>query len=174
MRSMSRPKLRPNTAPRSGHAFRRPRLVASALAALAAGVTLGGADALAQSSCQADFERLSATRNARIAAVNELQRKGKGKIDPIAACPRLNALVAAENAMVGYMLKNQKWCGIGDDIISQARSGAARTKQVAGQACGVAAKVAKMKAEAMRQARQRAEGGGLGQPARPSLPAGPL
>lgn len=190
MRPTSRPTMRPIASPLSDRPS--PARAASArvltvramsarasrsalLGALAlAGVALGAASAQAQSSCQTDFERLSATRNARIAAVNALQKKGKGKIDPVAACPRLNALVAAENAMVGYMVKNQKWCSISDDIVAQARSGAARTKQVAGQACGIAAKVAKMKAEAMRQARQRAEGGTLAQPARPSLPAGPL
>lgn len=146
-------------------------LCASTFGALAASAAFTGA--AAQSSCQSDFEKLSATRNARIAAVNALQKKGKGKLDPIAACPRMNALAAAEQAMVDYMTKNQKWCGIPEDVVNQARQGATQTRKVAGQACSIASKVKQMQAQAMRQARERAENGG-GPPAKPALPTGPL
>jgi len=152
----------------------------SALLAALAFVAFGAAsagEAAAQSSCQTDFEKLSATRNARIAAVNALQKKGKGKLDPIAACPRLNALAASEQAMIDYMVKNQKWCSIPEDVVNQARTGSARTRQIAGQACGIASKVRVMQAQALKQAkiaRQRAAEGGGGAPMKPSLPAGPL
>ena len=145
----------------------------SAFAVLA----LGTGEAAAQSSCQTDFEKLTATRNARIGAVNALQKKGKGKLDPIAACPRLNALVAAEQAMIAYMVKNQKWCSIPEEVIAQAREGSGKTRGVAGQACGIAAKVRKMQAQqlqAMKRARAAQAAGGGGAPMKPALPAGPL
>lgn len=158
--------MRPTMATRSRSVF---------LAALAVGAfsLAAASEAAAQSSCEADFQKLATTRNARIAAVNALQKKGKGKLDPIAACPRLNALVAAEQTMIAYLEKNQKWCSIPDEVIGQARTGSARTRQIAGQACGIAAKVRVMQAQAARQARQRAAEGGGG-PQRPSLPTGPL
>ena len=156
--------MRPTTASRPRSAL----LAALAFAALAATAT----GAAAQSSCQTDFEKLSATRNDRIAAVNALQKKGKGKLDPIAACPRLNALVAAEQAMLSFMVTNQKWCSIPEEVVAQAREGSAKTRQIAGQACSVAAKVKQMQAHAQRQAREQAAGGGA--PRKPSLPAGPL
>ena len=161
--------MRP-TASRSRSAL----LAAMALAAFAA---VGLGEAAAQTSCQTDFEKLAGARNARIAAVNALQKKGKGKLDPIAACPRLNALVASEQAMIGYMVKNQKWCSIPDEVIAQARAGSAKTRGIAGQACGIAGKVRQMQAQALKQqklARQRAAEGGGGAPMKPALPAGPL
>ena len=148
-------------------------LCAGALCALAGSAAISAPQA--QSSCQGDFEKPAATPNARIGAVNALQKKGKGKLDPIAACPRMNALASAEQAMLDYMTKNQKWCGIPEDVVNQARAGVTNTRKVAGQACGIAAKVKQMQAQAMRQARQRAaEGGGGGPPAKPALPTGPL
>lgn len=165
--------MRPTTASRSRSALLS--LFAGSVFALVASAAI--TEAAAQSSCQTDFERLTATRNARIAAVNALQKKGKGKLDPIAACPRLNALAASEQAMIDYMVKNQKWCSIPEDVISQARTGSGRTRQIAGQACGIASKVRVMQAQALKQAkiaRQRAAEGGGGAPMKPSLPAGPL
>jgi len=165
--------MRPTTASRSRSALLS--LFAGSVFALVASAAI--TEAAAQSSCQTDFERLTATRNARIAAVNALQKKGKGKLDPIAACPRLNALAASEQAMIDYMVKNQKWCSIPEDVVTQARTGSARTRQIAGQACGIASKVRVMQAQALKQAkiaRQRAAEGGGGAPMKPSLPAGPL
>lgn len=165
--------MRLTTASRSRSALLS--LFAGSVFALVASAAI--TEAAAQSSCQTDFERLTATRNARIAAVNALQKKGKGKLDPIAACPRLNALAASEQAMIDYMIKNQKWCSIPEDVVNQARTGSARTRQIAGQACGIASKVRVMQAQALKQAkiaRQRAAEGGGGAPMKPSLPAGPL
>lgn len=147
------------------------RLRLATIAAAGVALIACAAPAMAQSSCQADFEKLSATRNARIAAVNDLAKKGKGKLDPIAACPRLQSLVAAERAMLDYMVKNKSWCSIPDNIIEDAKKGGANTQRVAGQACGVAAQVRKMRAQAERQAR---EGGGPAGPQAPRMPAGPL
>ena len=119
--------MRPTPASRSRSALLS--LFAGSVFALVASAAI--TEAAAQSSCQTDFERLTATRNARIAAVNALQKKGKGKLDPIAACPRLNALAASEQAMIDYMVKNQKWCSIPEDVVNQARTGSARTRQIA-------------------------------------------
>lgn len=160
--------MRP-TASRSPLALSRSGALCAAL--VFAGLALSTSGAFAQSSCQGDFEKLAAARNARIAAINALQKKGKGKLDPIAACPKLTALSAAENAMLSYMEKNKQWCGIPDNVIEEARKGSARTRQFAGQACGMAAKFRKMQAEAKRRG---AQGGLDGAPQRPSLPTGPL
>jgi hypothetical protein len=140
-----------------------------ALYAAAAFGLFAGDAARAQSSCQADFEKLSATRNARIQAVNALSKQGKGKLDPVAACPRLQSLAGAERAMLDYMVKNQKWCGIPDNVIADARKGSANTQRLAGQACNFAAQAKRMRAQAERQAR---EGGGA--PQAPRMPTGPL
>lgn len=116
--------------------------------------------------CQGDVAKLQQKREAQIAAVNALTKSGKGKLDPIAACPRLRSLAATESQILAYMTKNQQWCDIPDDVLGNVKAGRDKTANFAGQACKIAA-----------MARKAQQGGGVaagGAPPPPRLPTGPL
>jgi hypothetical protein len=147
----------------AGTKFRR------AVAATALGLGLFVAGEAAAQSCQEDFGKLTARREAQIKSLNAMTGGGKRKLDPIAACPRLQALAAAERALIAYMEKNKDWCSIPDEVLANAKKGMGRTGGVAAQACKIAAQAKQMRARAQREAR---EGGGAPQVQR--LPSGPL
>lgn len=131
-------------------------------AATAALVTLSSVGAFAQS-CNDDIGAMQTKRNGHLAALNKITKANGGKLDPVAACPRLRNLAAVEREMLGYMQKNQSWCTIPEEIIEQVKTGANRTSQIAGQACKIAAQARQM------QNQQSSAG-----PAAPTLPRGPL
>lgn len=155
----------------------RKRFALPALLSLAAGILLSAgigapgsiAPASAQSSCQIDFDLLTKKRLGFITALNADAKRRKGKLDPRTACPRLRGLAVAEGAMLAYMKKNQKWCGIPDEPIKQMETTRQKTASLAGQACKAAAQIQRMQT----QARRNAQNPG-GAPARPKLPSGPL
>ncbi len=120
-------------------------------------------------SCNEDFQKLSGRRNGAMAALQNLVKAGKGKMDPIAACPLARKLVAVENEMGAYMAKNKEWCSIPDQMVEQFKQGHAKNQSFAAQACAFAAKAKKAQEQAREQA---ATGGGMMAP--PKLPAGPL
>jgi len=124
--------------------------------------------ALAQESCQADFQRLTQKRMAQIAVLNQLGKAGKGHMDPIAACPAARTLVGIETEMLNYMTKNKEWCTIPDNVIDGFKAARAKSQGFASQACGVAAKVKQM------QAQQRSQAAAGPNAAPLKLPAGPL
>jgi hypothetical protein len=126
--------------------------------------------AVAQS-CQEDFQKLSQRRMGQIEALNRLGKAGKGKMDPIAACPAARRLVSVESEMLGYMEKNKEWCAIPDNVVDGFKQARAKSQGFAAQACAVAAKVKKM--QEMQKA-QAAAGGGPGQAPAQKLPSGPL
>lgn len=135
--------------------------------AAAALLVAGVAPARAQSSCQDDFQRLSAQRLGQIQKLNAIGKAGKGKMDPVAACPVARALLGIETQMMNYMIKNKDWCSIPDNIVDQFKAARAKSQTFASQACSVAAKVKQI------QAQQRAQAGNPTlQPQK--LPAGPL
>lgn len=129
-------------------------------AAFVAFMALGATAALAQS-CNDDIGALQKKRTAQLDALNKMTKANDGKLDPVASCPRLRTLAALEREMLAYMEKNQSWCSIPNEIIEQVKTGSARTSQVAGQACKIAA-----------QARQMQQQSAA--PAAPALPRGPL
>ena len=135
-------------------------------AVLAFGTALSPAFGQEGIDCQADIGKLQQKREAQIASLNALSKSGKGKLDPMAACPRLKSLVAIETQILNYMTKNQNWCQIPDEVLTNVKSGRSKTSGFAGQACKVAAM-------ARRAQEQQATGGG-GAPAAPRLPTGPL
>lgn len=141
-------------------------LLATALFA-SSGVSL----ARAQESCQADFQRLTERRMSQVAVLNKLGKSGKGKMDPIAACPVARNLSAVETEMLNYMVKNKDWCAIPDNVIDGFKQARAKTQNFATQACGVAVKIKKMQAMQAQQQREQAANPSAG-PAK--LPAGPL
>lgn len=149
---------------------RRPRwrLAAPLAAAFACFASCLALPALAQS-CNDDIGKFQERRQAQIAGLNALNKKGAGKLDPIAACPKLRALSGIEDEMFKYMTKNKDWCNIPDDIMESVKEGKGKSANLAGQACKVAAQITKMK---QLQARQQQEGAGAAPVQR--LPAGPL
>ncbi len=146
----------------AGSTQRSARALIRTAAATAIFVALGAAGALAQS-CNDDIGALQTKRNVHLAALNKITKANGGKLDPVAACPRLRTLASVEREMLGYMQKNQSWCTIPDEIIEQVKTGAGRTSQIAGQACKIAA-----------QARQMQNQQSSARPAAPALPRGPL
>jgi len=109
------------------------------------------------------------TRNeTRLEALNTLIKASKGhQIDPAVFCAKSGGLNTAENALIGYMLKNKDWCSIPDDAINQLKENHAKSASFAARACSVAAQRRKME-------EQQAQGGGAGAPQAQPLPAGPL
>ena len=123
------------------------------------------------STCQADFGRLAQKRMENIAALNNLAKENKGKLDPIAACPKFRNLVASEKELVAYVEKNKEWCNGPDQIVEQVKEGASRDEKVGDQACKIAAQVKKQQ---QMQAAGGGGGSGLGGAPAPKLPSGPL
>lgn len=130
--------------------------------ALVAAFSLAASGAAFAQSCNDDIGGFQQKRNVQLEALNKMTKANEGKLDPVASCPRLRNLAAVERDMLAYMQKNQGWCSIPEQIIEQVKAGAARTAEVAGQACKIAA-----------QARQQQSAGPLAAPA-PALPRGPL
>lgn len=135
---------------------------------LSMGLLLAGAAGASAQSCNEDIGQLQQKRQSHIDALNKMSKAAQGKLDPIASCPRLRNLAAAEREMLAYMEKNQNWCSIPESIIEQVKGGGQKTEEVAGQACKVAAQMRKM------QQQQAAGGQVMGGPPAPSLPRGPL
>ena len=118
--------------------------------------------------CGGDLARLSKARETRLEALNTLIKASKGhQIDPAVFCAKSGGLNTAENALIGYMLKNKDWCSIPDDAINQLKENHAKSASFAARACSVAAQRRKME-------EQQAQGGGAGAPQAQPLPAGPL
>ncbi len=143
---------------------------ASTLSRIAAGVFafalfagFNGASAQ-QQSCSEDFQKLAAKRMEAIQTLNNLGKAGKGKMDPMAACPAAKKLLGTETEMLNYMSKNKEWCNIPDPVIENFKQARTKSQGFATQACAVAAK--------MKEAQEQGAQGGMAPP--PRLPAGPL
>ena len=139
------------------------RLAPFALALLMLGAP---APSRAADDCQADMPKMMQQRMSQIEKLNAIGKAGKGKIDPMAACPVAKALVASESQLLAYMTKNKDWCQIPDQYVTQLKEAQGRDQMFASKACEAAANFKKM------QDQQRAAAnGGMGPP---RLPAGPL
>ncbi|MDE2578119.1 MAG: hypothetical protein KGL46_04880 [Hyphomicrobiales bacterium] len=157
--------------------------IARAAVASAAFLTIAGAAAPAYADCQSDFTSLIHRRDAASAPAQRLFKRGAGKINPVEACAAMGRIVGPSSAIVAYMKKNQQWCSISDDQVAAAEKGHQQIVSQRAAACSAAAKyraayaaalkqraaaIAKMRAQAERQA---AQGGG---PQVQKMPAGPL
>ena len=129
----------------------------------------GSAGGARAQSCTDDLGALAEAQQ-QIQALNQISQANKGKLDPVAACPRFRTLSAIEGQMVAYLTKNKEWCNIPDEFLNNFKTGSARTSDMANKACEIAAKVKKMQKE------QALGGGGpaANMPPPPKLPAGPL
>ena len=138
------------------------------LAAILVSPAIVVSPALAQQSCQDDFQCLTQKRMAQIAVLNRLGKAGKGHMDPIAACPVARSLVGIETEMLNYMTKNKDWCAIPDNVLDSFKTARTKSQGFAGQACAVAAKVKQM------QTQQRSQAAANPAAAPLKLPTGPL
>lgn len=138
--------------------------------ALAIGILAAMAPTLAWADCNSDLGALAQKRAVINNALEQNKRAHGGKIDPIAACPQLRALAAAQGAVVSYMTKNKDWCSLPDDIVANTAQAQAQISGFAVKACGMVAKIKQMQAQ---QAAAQAQAQASQVPAL-KLPAGPL
>jgi hypothetical protein len=120
-------------------------------------------DAASSGSCESDIGAIQQKRMGFIGDLNKIAKAGNGKIDPIASCPKLRSLAATEIQLKNYVVKNKEWCNVPDAFINQISEGAARTSQMAQQACKVATEM-----------RKQQQSGGDAAPTGVRLPSGPL
>ncbi|HET6375435.1 MAG TPA: hypothetical protein VFF88_05250, partial [Methylocella sp.] len=90
------------------------KALAAAMAALI--LFMGGGAALA-AECNEDIAALTKKRQNIIDQLNHLAQGGKKQLDPVASCPKLRALVAAERELVAYLKKNKDWCAVPDEAL---------------------------------------------------------
>jgi hypothetical protein len=115
--------------------------------------------------CNQDIGALTKKRQDILDELNKLAQGGKKQLEPVAACPKLRALVAVEHELVAYLTKNKDWCAVPDEAFQNISASTGKSGKVANQACTVAAK--------MKKAQEQQASGALNVP-QPKLPAGPL
>ncbi|MCW6509903.1 hypothetical protein [Lichenifustis flavocetrariae] len=140
---------------------RQPRTVLLASLALSFVSLCGGA---ARADCQTDINAIMKRRIDAVAQINGIAKKNGGKLDPIAACPRLRSLASVEAEGMAYFTKNQEWCNLPPDFVSKMTDAHAKTVGFAAKACAVAVKMKQMQTQQAQQAQE----------ALPKLPEGPL
>jgi len=128
--------------------------------------------AAARADCNADLGALAVKRASVNAALEANKKAHGGKIDPIAACPQLKALAAAQGAVVAYMTKNKDWCSLPDELIAKTAGAQSQINGFAAKACGMIAKIKEMQAKAAQQ--QAAQPAQAAQVPALKLPTGPL
>jgi hypothetical protein len=138
------------------------RKAAFAVTALIPFVACGTAYA---TDCNQDIGALTKKRQDILDQLNKLAQGGKKQLEPVAACPKLRALVAVEHELVAYLTKNKDWCAVPDEAFQNISASTSKSGKVANQACTVAAK--------MKKAQEQQASGALNVP-QPKLPAGPL
>ena len=139
---------------------------AAVLGALA--FCLAGGGVARAADCNEDIANLTKKRQGIIDALNHLAKGTKNQLDPAASCPKLQALVASERALLAYLTKNKDWCSFPDEAINNLKAGHVKNAGFNAKACQVASQIKKMKERAA-----QGEGAGAGPQAQP-LPAGPL
>lgn len=137
---------------------------AAALVAVAVCFALCGAAYAAD--CNEDIGALTKKRQGIIDQLNQMAKGTKNQLDPIASCPKLRALVAAEHDLVAYLTKNKEWCAVPEEALENISASSAKSNGVANQACKVAAQ--------MKKAQQQQATGALNAPLGQKLPTGPL
>ena len=143
-------------------------LLTAAGLTLALGMAIGVSTPAFAQSCESDMFKLQEKRLSMLDGITKLQEKEDGKLDPVAACPKLRSLASLEKDIQAYMEKNQSWCNIPEEAVSNIKETQSKTTKIATQACNIAAQMKK-------QQQQQAQGGipTFNAPA-PKLPGGPL
>ncbi len=133
---------------------------------LSAGLILAGTSTAIAQDCNADVGVLMKKRMDLMEQLNANAKANKGKLDPVAGCLKLKALVVADRDILAYFSKNKEWCAIPDEASNSIQADVEKTTGVANQACMIAAQMKKAQEQA-------AAGGGLGEKPQ-KLPNGPL
>lgn len=115
--------------------------------------------------CNTDIGALTRKRQSIINELTQLTQGGKKQLDPVASCPKLRALVSAEQELLAYLTKNKEWCQVPDEAFQNISMSSGKTTKIANQACTVAAQ--------MKKAQEQQAQGALNTPQQ-KLPAGPL
>ena len=89
--------------------------------------------------------------------VQQLNKAGgkDRKLDPRMACGSFGKLVANGEQSLKWLESNKDWCQIPDQVVTNLQQEHTKVKEIRGQACQAAAKVAEME----KQARQQKQGG---------------
>ncbi len=153
--------LRGSSATVSNSAFHRYR--GPALAVLTAAL-LPLSFVAAHADCKEDIDKIMQRRMGEVALLNKISKANGGKLDPVAACPRLRSLAAVEAEATAYFSKNKDWCNLPPDFTDKMAAAHAKTVGFAEKACSFAVKMKQMQQQ---QAKQQQE-------ALPTLPTGPL
>ncbi len=124
-----------------------------------------GCGAAYATDCNQDIGALSKKRQGILDQLNKLAGGGKKQLEPVAACPKLRALVAVEHELLAYLTKNKDWCAVPDEAFQNISASTGKSGKVADQACKVAAQ--------MKKAQEQQASGALNAP-QTKLPAGPL
>ena len=93
------------------------------------------------SECDTSMMGFQTRRQAQLEQINNLVKAGKGKMDPVAACPKFRGLVAIESELKAWVLKNKDWCSIPDQFVDSLKVSFAKTPEYARKACAAAAMV---------------------------------
>jgi hypothetical protein len=133
---------------------------------LSTGLILASSSAAIAQDCNAEVGVLMKKRMESMEQLNGIAKANKGKLDPVAGCVKLKALVVADREILAYFTKNKEWCAIPEDASRSLEADVEKTTGVANQACTIAAQMKKAQ-------EQQAAGGGLGEKAQ-KLPNGPL
>lgn len=115
--------------------------------------------------CQKDVSNFQTKREKLMAGLENIARKNKGALDPVAACPLLREVVTLDKAYNAYLEKNKHWCGVPDEALEAVSESSKKNRELANQACQLADQVRRAKQNAIQQ-----QGGA----APPPLPRGPL
>ncbi len=63
--------------------------------------------------------------------LNANAKANKGKLDPVAGCLKLKALVVADRDILAYFSKNKEWCAIPDEASNSIQADVEKTTGVA-------------------------------------------
>ena len=116
-------------------------------------------------SCQEEFDKHGAAREAEIQKINAFNKK---KPTATAACGAFNKLVSVEAAMLKWMTANQDWCQLPEPIVASLKEASEQSGKVRANICTAAKKEAQMREQGGAGQRAPAPGGGV------RLPSGAL
>jgi hypothetical protein len=118
----------------------------------------------AKADCKEDIDKIMQRRMGEVALLNKISKANGGKLDPIAACPRLRSLAVVEAEATAYFTKNKDWCNLPPDFVDKMSAAHTKTVGFAAKACSFAVKIKQAQQQQAQQQQEMA----------PKLPAGPL
>jgi hypothetical protein len=126
-------------------------------AALAGAALLVAATPASAQVCQ-EGGKLVQDRQTIIQQLTKAGGKDK-KLDPRMACGTFGKLVTNGEQSLKWLEANKDWCQIPDQAVENLKQEHAKAKEIRGQACQAAAKIAQMEKQARQQQQQQQQGG---------------